>query len=155
MRRTIRRLGPLQQSRLAGLLLIAAAALAAFGAFLRHTDGSLHRPGLGYLCSTAALFVAVGAAIWKARVAAMLVVFRAGQVRLNATLSLIAGVLVALTGCVLASGVSESRPGWQSLGEGVLMLGIGLGLTGLLSIFWAFGVDYLGDRIDKLSEEDW
>ncbi len=155
MRRSLRRLGPVQLSRLAAGLLVLAFILAALGAWLRVGDGALNRPGLGYLLSAVALVVSVSGAALKARVAGLLVVFRSRQVRRNAVLSLVAGIALTMLGCVAASRAGDAQRAWQALSEGVLTFGIGVGLSGFLSLFWAFGIDYLGDRIEQRSEEDW
>ncbi|MGE3798251.1 MAG: hypothetical protein AB7G88_10435 [Thermomicrobiales bacterium] len=131
------------------------AIVAGAGAWLRASDGWWHRPGAGYLLSAAGLFLSAGGAVWKARTAGLLVVFRARQVRRSALLSGIGGAIVALLGCVFASWASANQPLSRATGEAILTLGIGIGLAGFLSFFWTFGLDYLGERIEKLSEEDW
>lgn len=155
MRRFLRRLGPLQQLRLASALLIVACVLSAVGAWLRVDDGTMHRPGPGYLLSVLALGFAVTGAIWRARVAGLLVAFRARYVRTSAILSLVMGIGLALLGCVAASRGDDAQPVWQAVGEGVLTFGIGVGLSGFLTLFWAFGLDYLGERIEQRSDEEW
>lgn len=151
------RLGPLQRSRLATATLLPVALIAATGSWMRTTDGDCHRPGLGVLVSVLAYLMGVAAAVAKARAAAILMVFSPRSVRSVAVLSLIVGLVALLLGCVVASGsAGEQRSVVQIVGgESAIALGVSLGLAGLLTVFWTSGLDYLGERIDARTHEDW
>ncbi len=151
------RFNPVQASRRATALLVLAAALAGIAAWMREPNDLIHRPGLGYLLSVWALFIAAAGAAWKARAAELLVVFRPRRTRLEAIASIVAGLAIMLLSCAAAStAVSESDEGTvRALSEAGIVGGIAFGLAGLLTLFWTSGLEYLGNRIDQMSEDDW
>ncbi|CAN5570170.1 hypothetical protein BH23CHL4_BH23CHL4_02910 [soil metagenome] len=156
-RRIRRRMGPLEQQRLALLLIWVSAALAGWGGYLRAAAGPGESGAGGYLMGTAALLVAAGAAGWQARVAGMLILFNPKAIRRRAILSLLAGICTALVGCVVVSTIETDRYGHfvRALAEAGIAGGFGLGLAGFLSLAWTLGMGYAGARIERLSEEDW
>ncbi len=139
-------------------MLIPVVVLAAIGAWMRMIDGEWHRPGLGALLTILATFTGLIAAALKARASAVLVVFSPRPVRAIAIASLIAGLVTMMLGCVVASDAVSANDGglWSSVaGEAAIAGGLSLGLAGLFTLFWAFGLDYLGERIDDRSDEEW
>lgn len=152
-----RRLSPLQLSHLATLSLLLVLIFAAIGAWLRLKEGVWSRPGLGVLLTLLALVVGIAGAVVKARASSILVVFSPRRVRAMAIASLVAGLVAMLLACVVASGSPSGSGGlWQRvIGEAVLAAGMALGLAGFATLFWAFGLDYLGARIEDRSDEHW
>ncbi|MBX3071353.1 MAG: hypothetical protein KF883_12690 [Thermomicrobiales bacterium] len=151
-----RRLGPGQLSHLASYALVPVVALSAGGAWLRLTDGDWRRPGLGVLLTILASALGVVAAAVKARASAILMVFSPRPVRAIAIVSLIAGLLAMLLGCVIASGAARDDRLWRNvIGEAAIGGGLSLGLAGFFTLFWAFGLDYLGERIEDRAGEEW
>lgn len=152
-----RRMGPLQQQRLALSIIILGAFLAGLGAYQRaNSEGSGGGSGW-YLLDTAGLLLVAVAAVWQARLGGILIVFDPKAVRRRAILSMLAGICTALTGCVTASKIENdaSDAALRAFTEAGIVGGIGLGLAGFLTLAWAFGMGYAGDRINRLSEEDW
>jgi hypothetical protein len=137
--------------------MLLAAASSAAGAWLRSSGSSQAATSAGYLLGTLTVFLAIGSALLHARAAGMLVVFMPDAIRRRALLSLLAGVVAALLGCASASAAPHGTHHAlvSAAAEGVLAAGVTLGLSGLCTLLWAFGLGYAGTRIERLSEEDW
>jgi hypothetical protein len=136
---------------------LAGAFMAGLGAHLRlQAEGTGGRPGT-YLLDAGAWLLALTGAILEARAADVLAAFEDRSVRRRATALLGVGLATAIMGCIVASGVgSDSTSGWVRAGaSAALIVGFGLGLGGLLSLLWVAGGTYAGERIERLSEEDW
>ncbi|CAN5565587.1 hypothetical protein BH23CHL5_BH23CHL5_00870 [soil metagenome] len=95
--------------------------------------------------------------MWQARIAERLVQFNARQVRRVAIFSLLAGVMLLLLGCVFPSAAESDRleTAVNVMSEVAIVGGVGLGLSGLFTLMWAFGLNYAGGRIEQLSDEEW
>ncbi len=157
MSRRRRPLGPLQQRRVAFGILLAACALAGTGAYLRSISPAGSQANRWLVLESAGLLVAAGSSVWQARTAERLVQFNARQVRLVAIFSLLAGVMLLLLGCIFLSAAGSDRfdTAVIVLNEVAIVGGIGLGLSGLFTLMWAFGLDYAGARIEQRSDEEW
>lgn len=157
MSRRRRPLGPLQQRRVAFGILVAACALAGIGAYLRTVSAAGSQANRWLILESIGLLVAAGAAVWQARIAERLVQFNARQVRRVAIFSLLAGVMLLLLGCVFPSAAESDRleTAVNVMSEVAIVGGVGLGLSGLFTLMWAFGLNYAGGRIEQLSDEEW
>ncbi len=156
-RRRHRRIGPAQQVQAASGLLLTGALVSGCGAYYRLSSRAGGPANLGYLAETLGLFLAVAGAVWLTKAADMLVVFEPMRVRSRAILFLLAGIGTTLIACVAASVIQAGRhnAGFRAVVDGAIVGGIGLGLAGFLMLLWAFGLRYAGERIERLSEEDW
>jgi hypothetical protein len=146
-------MGPLEQQRIALLVIAGCAAVAGLGAYMRAESGA----SSGYLLETVAMLVAVFAAAWRARLAGILILLDPKAVRRRAILSLLAGICAALVGCIAVSTIETDRydSALRALAETAIVGGLGLGLAGFFSLAWAFGMGYAGERIERMGEEDW
>lgn len=131
--------------------------VAGLGAGLRTSDDVGGARSIGYLLSVAGLFLVVGSAAWRARVSEILLLFDPDGIRRRAILSLLAGMFAALSGCIAASAFEPGRYRAlvQGVLEGMMIGGFGLGLAGFLTLAWVFGMARAGERIERLSDQDW
>lgn len=149
-----RPVAPRKLRRLGWFLLLAGALLAAAGVAVR--DRRSEGDGPVYLLDGLGFLLAVGGAVLVARVGAMFLEFAPAGARRGAILEAVGGIAAALAGCVglgavAADGVAEwLRP---VLAAG-LIGGIGVGLTGLLTLGWFYGLDWAAGRMERLDRAE-
>jgi hypothetical protein len=103
------------------------------------------------------LVLAVAATVVYVRACDILLDFDYRGVRRQALFFAIAGTVVALLGCVLASQFAEDRASAtiRAIGYAAIGGGIAAGLSGLVATLWSFSGTYAGEQIEKRSQEDW
>ncbi len=127
------------------------AALGATGTLLRDTSDD---NSWTYVLDAAGLLLAIAGAVAEARVSTIFSAFQPESARRRATLLLCLGILAALGACVLLSSLEGDgtavaiRTGAAAL----LIVGIGAGLGGGLSLAATVGVRYAADRLANLDD---
>jgi drug/metabolite transporter (DMT)-like permease len=135
-------------------LIFAGAVAAALGTALR--DRASFGDGPTYLLDTLGFLLAVAGAVLVARVGAMFLEFSPRHARRVAILQGVVGIAVTLAGC---SGLGATDPDgfgvWlRPLVAAALVGGIGVGLAGLLTLAWFYGLDWAADRMAQLDQAE-
>ena len=107
-----------------------------------------------YLIDAAAWLLAAVGAVAEARVSAIMSAFQADHVRRRATVLFCLGIGVVLGACVLLSTVSDdgSHVALRAIAAALLIVGIGAGLGGGLSLAVTVGARYAADRLANLDD---
>jgi hypothetical protein len=107
--------------------------------------------GWSYILNVVGLFAILAGAVTEARVASLFLEFRAGPERRRAILEAVAGLTLALVGCVALGGESGGAATRVLLAI-LLGLGAGAGLAGLATLAWFYGLDWAGGRLERLDQ---
>jgi hypothetical protein len=104
-----------------------------------------------YLLDAVGWLLAAAGAVAEARVSAILTAFEAKREQRRATLFVSLGIGVALGACVLLSTVS-GLVALRAIAAALLIVGIGAGLGGGLSLAVTVGARYAADRLANLED---
>jgi hypothetical protein len=149
---------PHGQARAAWLCLGLAVVVVFFASWWRGST----RPGTGtrsltYLLDVLAIVIALVSTLFEARLANMLGDFHSTMLRRNSLLRLLAGVLMALIGCVLSSVIDGSRlpSAVSAMGIAVLAGGLVLVLNGIVRLALVDGANYASGKVQERLDDDY
>jgi uncharacterized protein YjeT (DUF2065 family) len=120
------------------------------------------RPGTGarsltYLLNVLAIVIALISTLLEARLANMLGDFPSTTLRRNSLLRLVAGLLLALAGCVVGSVIGGDRlpPVISAMGIAMLACGLTLILNGIVRLALVDGAKYAANKVQERLDDDY
>jgi hypothetical protein len=148
---------PRRLRRLAWGLIVTGGFLAALAVVLR--DRLARGEALfnaSYLLDAAWVLLAIAGAVLEARVGALFLAFAPAPARRRAVLETVVGLVVALGGCVGLGAVQAEGIGvlLRPLLAGALAAGLGVGLAGIFTLAWFYGVDWAAGRMERLDQPE-
>lgn len=139
-------------------MLLAAAGTAGIAVTVRqqlHPGSSAH--SATYLLDVLAVALTAVGIVLEVRAAEILISAGLLRAKRRAILCAVAGIVVGLAGCWLATGLirRDASAAAVGLASAAMAAGVGFGLAGLVSLGWSVGGDYAARRVQELGEEEW
>jgi hypothetical protein len=149
---------PRNQQRAAWLCLAMAVAVIVAATWWRDST----RPGSGarsltYLLDVLAIGIALTSTLFEARLANLLGDFPMPSLRRGSLLRVLAGLTVAIAGCVLGALIDSDRvpAPVSALGIGLLAGGLILLLNGIVRLALVDGARYAADKVQERLDDDY
>lgn len=142
---------PIRARRMSAVALLAAAPVAG-AAHTAHWGFSTGM--LAALCWAIAPFIAAGIGYGDA------FFIQYGRGRRRVMLTLVAGLVLALSSCVILAGLPDEHRATrhfvtEGIGYGMLYFSSTTALASLIALTLGFGRDYVSERIMRMSRDDW